>query len=84
LWCCPVAIGFHSPSLSYDSAAFLSAHLEQLSTGRFLPALFVSASKVKFILIDIIGVSPNGSTQLCATNRPIVPTPGDYGDGEIG
>jgi hypothetical protein len=35
------------------------------------------------VLIDIVGVElgPLGNA---ATNRPIVPAPGDYDDGEIG
>jgi hypothetical protein len=40
---------------------------------------------INFFLIGIVGGGVQlGPLSIAATNRPIVPTPGDYDDGEIG
>jgi hypothetical protein len=48
-------------------------------------AAAVESQRLNFLLIGIVGdgvqLGPHGTT---ATNRPIVPTLGDYDDGEIG
>jgi hypothetical protein len=60
-------------------------HIENFSTNFFLKVLNRSKVQLPFCLIDIVGGEVQfGPLCTAATNRPIVPAPGDYDDGEIG
>jgi hypothetical protein len=66
----------------HDSNVAIMLHGPSVSTSYILATLSYS---YKFFLIGIVGggvqLGPLGTT---ATNRPILPTPGDYHDGETG
>jgi hypothetical protein len=51
----------------------------------FVKIYSIIALSFSLFLIGIVGGGVNlGPLDTAATNRPIVPTPGDYDDGEIG